>query len=193
MMPRKQPTMNEFDFEETEKAASQADEHSSEDLLNRVLKEAGNSIFELLELLKAPEKELQQKAKELALKVADGKLSKEDEQELQFSVRSAHFGGNLKQLEKAINKQLRDLGSEHRMEIDDFLANVQDIGSISIAVKNSDGKVVCGTHVTINNSPQIPRVIEFPPVKPEPKPGDLEPPLIIPRLDIPEYPGRKWR
>lgn len=184
--------MKELDFE-NEKSLCHEDEHSTEDLLNRVMKEAGSSLSELLELLKGTDKKMEEKAAEIAGKVFDGKLSKNDEQDVQSAIRQAHFGGTLRQLEKAINKQLKAAGSEFRVEIDDTMAKVQDIGSVSFAVKNSDGKIVCGTVASINNTPQVPHDIDFPRLLPKPNPPADGEPLIIPRLDIPEFPGRKGR
>ena len=118
--------------------------------------------------------------------VSNGKI--QDKAGLANEAANAHSQSQTRQVQDAVNKKLADAKSPYRIKIDDSMAGIQDIGSISVDLIDTSSRKVLDTCARpIDNSPRVPYperpYIDKTPV--QQWPSDL------PRLDIVDPPSRR--
>jgi hypothetical protein len=118
--------------------------------------------------------------------VSDGKI--QDKGGLANEAANAHAQSQTRQLQDAVNKKLADAKSPYRIKIDDSMAGVQDIGSISVdLIDTSSRKVVDTCARPIDNSPRV----QYPERPHIDRPPVQQMPSDLPRLDIVDPPSRR--
>lgn len=151
--------------------------------------ETNDSLIRTIQELYQPKFPDRKSVEETAKLAASGKFDQDSRAAVAGAAYEAYQKGGTYAFEAAVNKKLEEMKSPYRIKVDESLAKVQDVGYLGVElIDKRTGKTVDSAACSINNSPRVPE----PPFhfNERFKQEDQLPP-DWPRLDIPEFPGKK--